>query len=90
MPREQEPFEPVLLNLDIASYSVLTNALRDFAVENDGLAEDEGQRIRDNNLPETASNAEAFTLIAQHARALLLDIERQIDANSAARRSREP
>ena len=87
MPQEQEPFELVLVNLDTDTYVFLTSALRDFAEANDHQAEDERQRVRDNDLPETASNAESFRLLAEQARALVLDVERQIDANSAARRS---
>ena len=89
MPQEQESFEPVLLNLDTDTYGILTSALRNFAEANDHQAEDERQRVRDNDLPETASNAGSFRFLAEQARALVLDVERQIDANSAARRSTE-
>jgi len=76
VPQEQEPFEPVLLNLDTDTYVILTRALRDFAEANDHQAEDERQRVRDNDLPETASNAESFRVLAEQARAFLLDVER--------------
>jgi hypothetical protein len=87
VPQEQEPFEPVLLNLDTDTYVILTSALRDFAEANDHQAEDERQRALDNDLPETASNADSLRLLAEQARALILDVEGQIDANSAAHRS---
>jgi hypothetical protein len=61
VPQEQEPFEPVLLNLDTDTYVILTSALRDFAEANDHQAEGECQRVRDNDLPETASNAKSLS-----------------------------
>lgn len=74
-------FEPVLLDLsDHEDYYVVTEALRDFAAGIDHQAEDEDNRVRYNELADSESDAPRL-------RALEASIERQLDANSQARRA---
>lgn len=85
---DQPSFEPILLNLaHDDDYAILVNALGEYEQSLTGLAEDEDERIRYNALPATESGASHFRAQAARARVILDDIERQLDANSAARRS---
>lgn len=61
---------------------MLTRSFDDFAGDNNGRAEDE--HVRYNNLFEDHGEVEAIRHSAEQARALNLEIERQIDANSGA------
>ena len=81
-------FEPVLLNLsDHQDYYVVTEALREFAAAMDHQAEGEDDRVRYNKLPDSDSDAPRLREVAERARALEESIERQLDANSEARRT---
>ena len=81
-------FEPVLLDLsDHEDYYVVTEALRDFAAGIEHQAENEDYRVRYNELADSESDAPRLRAVAERARALEASIERQLDANSQARRA---
>ena len=85
---DQPSFEPILLNLaDDDDYAILVNVLGEYEQSLTGLADDEDERIRYNKLPEAGSEAPYWRAQAARVRVLIDDIERQLDANSAARRS---
>lgn len=79
-------FDPVLLDLaDEDDYYIVTQALRDFAhqAESDADNEDESDRFEGRPSGDRAANLRAQ---AERARTITADVERQLDANSAARR----
>lgn len=81
-------FEPVLLDLtDPKDYALLVSALEEYAGEMAHRAETEDQRIAYNGLPESDSEADHWRAQAERAQRMIDDIERQLDANGAARRS---
>jgi len=83
-----QSFEPVLLDLaDADDYAIVVNALDEWAARMEHEAESEDHRISYNQLPENASDAPRLRAEAERARAIRDDIERQLDANGAARRS---
>lgn len=80
-------FEPVLLDLaDVDDYAIVVNALEEWAARMEHDAEDEDHRIAYNELPDGDSDAPRMRAEAERARAIRDDIERQLDANGAARR----
>lgn len=80
-------FEPVLLDLtDPKDYALLVSALEEYEGEMAHRAETEDQRIAYNDLPESDSEADHWREAAARARRMIDDIERQLDANGAARR----
>lgn len=86
--KESTSFEPVLLDLsDNKDYITVVQALEDYAAAQDSQAEAEQDRIRYNDLPESQSEEAYWRELAARARRIVDDVERQIDANSAARRS---
>lgn len=81
-------FEPVLLDLaDNDDYATIVHALAEYAATQDSKAEEEQERIRYNELSDSESEEEHWKKNAARARRIADDIERQLDANSAARRS---
>lgn len=81
-------FEPVLLDLaDTDDYVTIIHALEEYAADQDWKAEGEQERIRDNKLSEAESDEAYWRKNAARARRIANDIERQLDANCAARRS---
>lgn len=87
MPTPPPSFDPVLLDLaDEADYYIVTEALREFAnqAESDADNEDESDRFEGRPSGDRAATLRAQ---AERARAITADVERQLDANSAARRS---
>lgn len=86
--KEGSRFEPVLLDLaDTDDYITVVQALDGYASDQDWEAEKEEERIRLNHLPDSDSDAESWRKRAARARRIAEDIERQLDANSAARRA---
>lgn len=83
-------FEPILLDLaDDDDYAVLIHALEEYHGVMQGEADNERDRIRFENLPESASAEEEYQSLADRATRIREEIERQIDANAAARNERE-
>ncbi|MBO0985007.1 hypothetical protein [Rathayibacter sp. SD072] len=81
-------FEPVLLNLaNDGDYYIVTEALREFASEADHQADNAEENARYNSQPASARVA-PLRAQAERARAIVTDVERQLDANSTARRPR--
>lgn len=81
-------FEPVLLDLaDTDDYITVVQALEDYASNMDWEAEKEQERVHFNNLPESESDADRWRERAARGRRIAADIERQLDANSAARQA---
>ncbi|MBO0983548.1 hypothetical protein [Rathayibacter sp. SD072] len=81
-------FDPVLLDLaDESDYYILTEALREFisVSEHNAANEDESDRYEGRD-PGENPGANRLRAQAERARAILADIERQLDVNSAARR----
>ena len=84
---EWAAFEPVLLNLaDSEDYALLTTALYDYATKLEHDAADEDERVAYNGPGVPSSDAPRLREAASRVRAMIDDIERQLDANSAARR----
>lgn len=80
-------FDPVLLDLaDESDYYILTEALREFANQAESDADNEDESDRFEGRPRGA-RAASLRAQAERARAITADVERQLDANSAARRS---
>lgn len=80
-------FEPVLLNLaDSEDYALLTAALYDYARKLEQDAADEDERVADNGPGVASSDGSRLREAASRVRAMIDDIERQLDANNAARR----
>lgn len=74
---DDDGFEPILLNLASSEdYYVITQALDDFAGEHEHRADGS-----------SGLDVEEDRALAARARRLVADIERQLDANSAARRA---
>jgi flagellar biosynthesis/type III secretory pathway ATPase len=72
-------FEPVLLNLaESEDYALLTAALYDYAA-----------RLEADASEDLEGSAEHFRDAAKRVRAMIDDIERQLEANGAARREIE-
>lgn len=83
-------FEPVLLNLaDDDDYYIVTEALREFASEADHQADNEEESARYNGQP-TGPRVGTLRAQAERARVIVADVERQLDANSEARRPSTP
>ncbi len=81
-------FDPVLLDLgNTEDYITVVHALEEYASDQDWEAEKEQERIRLNNLPESESDHERSQERAARARRIAEDIERQLDANGAARQA---
>lgn len=81
-------FDPVLLDLaDTDDYITVVHALEEYASNMDWEAEKEQERIQFNNLPESESDADRWQKRAARARRIAADIERQLDANGAARQA---
>lgn len=81
-------FDPVLLDLaDTEDYITVVHALEEYASAQDWEAEKEQERIGFNHLPESESDEERYQKRAARARRIAEDIERQLDANSAARQA---
>lgn len=81
-------FDPVLLDLaDTDDYITVVHALEEYASNMDWEAEKEQERIHFNNLPESESDADSWQKRAARARRIAADIERQLDANGAARQA---
>lgn len=86
--QDGSPFDPVLLDLtDTEDYATVVHALEAYASDQDWEAEEEKERIRSNNLPDSESDEEHYLRNAARARRIAADIERQLDANSAARQA---
>ncbi|WP_242089581.1 hypothetical protein [Microbacterium lacticum] len=82
-----QSFDPVLLDLaDAEDYAIVVNALDEWAGRMEHAAEEEDDRISYNQLPDSDSDAPRLRAEAERARAIRDDTERQLDANSAARR----
>jgi len=80
-------FESVLLNLaESEDYALLTAALYDYASKLEHEAADEDERVADNDPSVPSSDGPRLREAASRVRAMIDDIERQLDANSAARR----
>lgn len=81
-------FEPVLVNLsDDADYAVLAEALRDYAGARRHQAGQEIESALYNNHADPKGAGAVWIKGAERAGALFEGPERQLDANSAARRS---
>ncbi|MWV51617.1 hypothetical protein GRS96_20340 (plasmid) [Rathayibacter sp. VKM Ac-2803] len=81
-------FEPVLLDLaDSSDYYILTEALSEFisVAEHNADNEDVSERYEGRD-PSENPRANSLRAQAERARVILADVERQLDANSAARR----
>lgn len=84
------PFDPVVVDLtDPQDYAILTAALEEYASDMESRADDEQDRITYNRLPEEASEADHWRGQADRARKIIADVERQLEANSAARQAAE-
>ena len=84
--RDKPAFEPVLLDLSHDDdYTVLIHALEEYegAMQND--ADDERFRDAQGRTAEIPSQESDYQALADRARDLRLEIERQIDANGDAR-----
>lgn len=84
---EGSSFDPVLLDLrDINDYMVLVAAMNDYAAQLEHEADEDEKEARrsgeDGDVAEVAHKRES----AARLNRLIDDIERQLDANSAARR----
>lgn len=80
-------FEPVLLNLaDSEDYALLTAALYDYASKLEHEAAGEGERVADDGPGVPSSDGPRLREAGRRVREMIDDIERQLDANSAARR----
>ncbi len=80
-------FEPVLLNLaESEDYALLTAVLYDYARKLEHEAADEDERVADNDPSVPSNDGPRLREAASRVRAMIDDIERQLDANSAARR----
>lgn len=79
-------FEPVLLDLSHDDdYVVIIQALEEYEGVMQGEADDERERIRHNNLPESDSDEKRLQSLADRAARMRLNIEEQLEANDAAR-----
>ena len=81
-------FDPVLLDLaDPEDYGLVLAALHNYAGELDHDADNEDAAERFEGRPTPSDEGERMRGLASRLRAIVDDIERQLDANSAARRS---
>jgi hypothetical protein len=88
MGEDRASFEPVLLDLSSTRvHDVLITALEDFAFRLENAAADEEDRVERLRLRRTVSESSFYRAEAAHARALIREIERQMNANRADRRS---
>lgn len=86
----ERPFDPVVIDLtEPRDYAILIAALDEYAAEMDLRAENERDRIAYNKLPEEDSEAPHWLAQAERARRIIEDVERQLEANSAARQAAE-
>src|SRR5690606_11771533 len=67
--QDGSPFDPVLLDLtDTEDYATVVHALEAYASDQDWEAEEEQERIRSNNLPDSESDEEHYLRNAARAR----------------------
>lgn len=86
---DRPSFEPVLLDLsDNDDYTVIIHALEEYEGNMLHEAATDLHMFQHEGLPESHSQAEEFKKLANRARALIVKIDEQIDANSEARNSR--
>lgn len=85
---EWSSFEPVLLDLARSEdYALLTTALYNHAALLEAEAAEELARAQEDALPWTPDIVTELRANAARVRSLIDDVERQLDANTAARRS---
>lgn len=88
MDEEQASFEPVLLDLSNTRVrDVLITALEDYAFRLEDEAAEEEDRTARSTSRRTVNESSFRRAEAARARALIDNVERQINANRAARRS---
>lgn len=80
-------FEPILLDLvHDDDYYVLTEALRAFADEMDSQADDDDDMAKNMGWKTPSVEVAHFRQMSSRAKALIADVERQLEANGRARR----
>lgn len=81
-------FEPVLLDLaEKDDYLVVIQALEEYEGAMLHEADGERWRIQSNNLPQSESDEERYEALANRAAKIRLNIDDQLEANAAARRT---
>lgn len=84
---EQQPFDPVMLDLtDDDDFATIVLALEDYESRMRAQADDDEEIERAN--PGVAADAARFRDVAERARRLVDEIQRQLDENAKIRNGR--